>query len=141
MTNQLKSLDGLNLTQVTVKLSEMDAQTIRFVTDMPYRSVVLRVLSITRDWCVGDITQDEAVLRIVSDIPHVPVYGDDDEVTAYVDRMDGHHVNADYSANTIYVGRNNHRDTWGHVPIGGYATSINWDSGAESNGPGELEWE
>ena len=138
MTNQLKSLDGLNLTQVSVTLPGMADRKIRFVTDMSYRRVVLRVLSITRDWCVGDITQDEAVLRIVSDIPHVPVLGDHAEVTAYVDSRGGHHVHADYDGNMVYVGHNDHNDTWGHVTIGSYTRDIVWDRGAEVAGPIEL---
>ncbi len=141
MPNQLESLESLNLTQVSVSLVPSGARTVRFVTAEPYRGVVLRVLSITRLWTNGEITQDEAVVRIVRDIPHVPVFGNAQDIQDYVDSRDGHHVHADYCDNTIYVGHNEHKDTWGHVTIGGRTKDFVWGNGAEINGPYELSAE
>lgn len=139
MTNQLDKLKKLNLTQVTVTLG--DDRVMRFVTDMPYRRVVLRVLSITRLWTTGLFTEDQAAFRIVNYLRHVPVFGTETDIRDYVDSRDGHHVHADYSANTVYVGRNKHRDTWGQVTIGNHVDDMVWNNGAEINGPSELNGE
>ncbi len=139
MTNQLDKLKKLNLTQVTVTLS--DERAIRFVTDEPYRRVVLHILSVTRLWTTGLFTEDQAAFRIVNYLRHVPVFGTELDIRDYVDGTDGHHVHADYSANAIYVGRNKYRDTWGHVTIGGHIDDMLWDHGAEINGPNELDAE
>ncbi len=139
MTTQLDIQGELNLTQVAFTLNKLDGQVLRFVTSDSYADVVRVVLLVTRDFVLGVVTQDHAVRRIVAELTHFPVLGDEVEVRDYIDVLGGHHVHADYAGNQVFIGHNTRKDTWGRVGIGGWKYDIIWDDGADVNGPAELE--
>ena len=112
------------LTDVTIVLDHLGKREIRFVTAMPYRRVVLRVLSIMRD----EAESDEYNARLVyAELAHFAVFPGDDVKTEF-------HVTINLHDYSTFIGHNEDRDSWGNVHFGGHTDDIKWDNSSKRNG-------
>jgi hypothetical protein len=132
MTNQMNVPENKNFTFVKITLNFAKCYELRntrdltFVTDTPYRNVVLRVLRNLRAWQDGEITRDIAMRNIVGDLPHWPMFGPTEDYNDFVDEQGGHHVCVDFDKHRVYMGRNKDQNTWGEAVCGARSEDIAW---------------
>ena len=108
------------LTDVSIRTFKGD---VRFRTTMPYRSVVLKVLSVGRDLVDGSACDDSMARDLYAEIPHYL----DFEVDENWDNPDGFHVCVNLKGNEVFLGANFDKDSWGNTGFGGTTDHIHWE--------------